>query len=196
MKLFMDSSTNYLYLALYDNGKEISTLVKDSRNRHSETIIDNLETFLKQNAVEMNDIDSVFVGKGPGSYTGIRISGTICKVLALVKKIKLYSFSSLDLMLVSKLEIDGTYLVRTIAKKNHSYYKLANIKNQKITFLKSDAFAIDDELVPFDTYQKVEASLELYQNKDLAKKLFEKGLYQEEDVFNYVPNYLRSEING
>ena len=43
MKLFMDSSTNYLYLALYDNGKEISTLVKDSRNRHSETISDNLE---------------------------------------------------------------------------------------------------------------------------------------------------------
>ena len=28
MKLFMDSSTNYLYLALYDNHQEIDSLVR------------------------------------------------------------------------------------------------------------------------------------------------------------------------
>lgn len=42
MKLFMDSSTNYLYLALYDNHQEIDSLVRDGKQKHSETIIDYL----------------------------------------------------------------------------------------------------------------------------------------------------------
>ena len=38
---------------------------------------------------------------------------------------------------------------------------------------------------------------ELFENaSELAKNIVELKLYKEEDVFNYVPNYLRSEING
>ena len=115
MKLFMDSSTNYLYLALYDNHQEIDSLVRDGKQKHSETIIDYLEAFLLKNNLNVDDLDSIFVGRGPGSYTGVRISGTIAKVLALVKNLKLYSFSSLDLMMVSNINNNGKFLVRIIA---------------------------------------------------------------------------------
>ena len=84
MKLFIDSSTNYLYLSLYEHNQEIDSLVRDGKNKHSETIIDYLKAFLLKNNLCVDDLDSVFVGRGPGSYTGVRISGTIAKVLALV----------------------------------------------------------------------------------------------------------------
>lgn len=195
MKLFLDSSTNYLYLALND-GKEISSFVRSGNNDHSETLVDVLKKFLDANKITVDNITDIYVGRGPGSYTGVRISGTIAKVLALVKNKKLYSFSTLDLMLVSKINSDGLYLSRITAKKNHSYYKAAKIKNNKIELLTKDLFSIDTELINYDENIKIEANEELFNTKNLTTYLLDNNLCQEEDIYNYVPNYLRSEING
>lgn len=195
MKLFMDSSTNYLYLALYDN-KELSSFIRNGKNDHSETLVDVLDKFLKENNITVDDITEIFVGRGPGSYTGVRISGTVAKVLALIKNKKLYSFSTLDLLLASKINEDGLYMPRIVAKKNHSYFKLVKIENNNITFDKDDSFLIDDELVPFAKYQNIEATDEVLLTKCLTETLIKHNLYKEEDIYNYVPNYLRSEING
>ena len=141
MKLFMDSSTNYLYLALYENN-EIATYVRNGKNDHSETLVDVLNKFLNENNITVDEIDEIFVGRGPGSYTGVRISGTVAKVLALVKSKKLYSFSTLDLLLVSKVNEDGLYMPRIMAKKNHSYFKLAKVTRRNIDIEKEDSFLI------------------------------------------------------
>jgi len=42
----------------------------------------------------------------------------------------------------------------------------------------------------------IEVSADLFQTKQLSTYLFEQNLYKEEDIFQYIPNYLRSEING
>ena len=192
MKLLIDSSTNYSFLALYDN-QVIETMVRQGKNDHSETLIDCLEKLLEKNNVDTKDINEILVGRGPGSYTGVRISGTIAKVLALVRNCKLYSFSTLDLLLCHKVGTSGTY----IAKKNHSYYKVATITNKEIKVIVDDAFSIDTELVKYNDLTKIEVNDELFENaSELAKNIVELKLYKEEDVFNYVPNYLRSEING
>lgn len=195
MKLFLDSSTNYLYLALYET-KEISTFVRSGKNDHSETLVDLLEMFLKNNKISVDDIKEIYVGRGPGSYTGVRISGTIAKVLALVKNKKLYSFSTLDLMLASKSQTDGKYLARIVAKKNHSYYKLATISKRCITFDTNDLFSHDEALMQYQGIDIVEVDDEAFNSKNLTTFILDNNLYQEEDIYNYVPNYLRSEING
>ena len=196
MKLLIDSSTNYSFLALYDN-QVIETMVRQGKNDHSETLIDCLEKLLEKNNVDTKDINEILVGRGPGSYTGVRISGTIVKVLALVRNCKLYSFSTLDLLLCHKVGTSGTYIARIVAKKKHSYYKVATITNKKIKVIVDDAFSIDTELVKYDDLTKIEVNDELFENaSELAKNIVELKLYKEEDVFNYVPNYLRSEING
>lgn len=47
MKLLIDSSTNYSFLALYDN-QVIDTMVRQGKNDHSETLIDCLEKLLEK----------------------------------------------------------------------------------------------------------------------------------------------------
>ncbi len=199
MKLFIDSSTNYLYLAIVDED-EIATLVRSSKNDHSETLVDTLKNFLDTNHILIDEIDSIYVGRGPGSYTGVRISGTIAKVLALIKKIKLYSFSTLDLLMVSALtkeNIDETYyLAKIIAKKNYSYYKTAKVEKQDLHLLSDDAFTNDEALDKFTNYQLIEPTESLFKKPQLSLNLLKYQLYKEEDVYSYVPNYLRSEING
>ena len=196
MKLFMDSSTQYLYLALYDKDV-VATYIRNGKNDHSETLTDALDKFLKNNSVTVDDIDSIFVGRGPGSYTGVRISGTVAKVLALIKNKKLYSFSTLDLVLASRINTPGLYMPRIVAKKQHSYYKLVKIVDNKITFDSNDSFSIDTKLEQYSNYTVIEVNDELFENPNiLVTTILKNNLYLEEDVFGYVPNYLRSEING
>ena len=117
------------------------------------------------------DINEILVGRGPGSYTGVRISGTIAKVLALVRNCKLYSFSTLDLLLCHKVGTSGTYIARIVAKKNHSYYKVATVTNKEIKVIVDDAFSIDTELVKYDDLTKIEVNDELFENaRELAKR--------------------------
>lgn len=196
MKLLIDSSTYDLFLGLYENGV-VDTMVKTAKNNHSETLVDALSVFLEKNKITVDAIDEILVGRGPGSYTGVRISGTVAKVLALIKDKPLYSFSTLDLLLASKIHETGFFLARIVAKKNHSYYKGASIKDGVITFTTPDTFGPDEQLQQFSEYTMIDGSTDaLNHAKEIVSTIIEGKWYQKEDVFAYVPNYLRNEING
>lgn len=59
------------------------------------------EAFQKVN-MKPNDIDTIFVTNGPGSFTGIRIGLTVAKIMAWGLKIKVVPISSLELMASTK----------------------------------------------------------------------------------------------
>ena len=143
MKLLIDSSTNYLYLALVNNN-ESKYFVRSGKNDHSETLVDYLNKFLQENNTTINDITEVYVGRGPGSYTGLRIAGTVGKVLTHITNKKLYSFSSLDLILASIIETDGLFIARIDAKKKHSYFKIVEAKNNTLNVIVDETFGEDE----------------------------------------------------
>lgn len=193
MKLYIDSSTSYLYLALLGDSKKASYL-RFGKNDHSETLVDNLAKFLKEQNTEVNEISEVLIGRGPGSYTGVRIAGTVGKVMCYITKITLKSFSSLDLLLASKLKEDGKYIAKIIAKKNHSYIKAIELINGKINVILDDSFVEDIELEKYQDYQMIEPSEEVLSTYELAEEIEKNNLTKEESVYDYVPNYLRSGI--
>lgn len=191
MKLFIDSSTSYLYLSIPE--KRIS-FTRSGKNDHSETLVDYLERFLKETSVNIEDITEVYVGRGPGSYTGLRIAGTVGKVLAYTKNLKLYSFSSLDLILANKITCDGRYLARIVAKKNHSYIKAVIVKDGIITCITEDTFIEDTKLDIYQDYQIIEPSEEIYSTYISSNNIIKYNLLKEESKYDYVPKYLRSGI--
>lgn len=191
MKLYIDSSTAHLYLALVEKN---AYFTRSGKNDHSETLVDYLESFLKNNNVTVDDISEVVVGRGPGSYTGLRIAGTVGKVLSFTKNITFKSFSSLDLLLASVIETDGLYISRIIAKKNHSYIKVVKVENGIINTILDDSFVEDSALEEYKDYVMIEPSEELFSTSYLAKQLDLHNLTKEESKYDYVPNYLRSGI--
>jgi tRNA threonylcarbamoyladenosine biosynthesis protein TsaB len=144
MKLYIDSSTSYLYLAIPSLNVSFT---RSGKNDHSETLVDYLSQFLKEHHVNIDDIKEVVIGRGPGSYTGLRIAGTVGKVLAYTKKLSFKSFSSLDLLLAKVIENDGNYIARIVAKKNHSYIKVVKVNNGKIEVILDDSFVEDSFLI-------------------------------------------------
>ncbi len=193
MKLLIDSSTNYLYLAVI-NKDEIKVTLRCGKNDHSETLVDTLNNFLKENNYELKNIKEIYIGRGPGSYTGIRIAGTVGKVLAFINHQALYSFSSLDLILASIINKDGKYILAIDAKKNHSYYKTVEITNGNIT-LGEELFGENTIFLNYPTHQILTIDEELFKESNLlAENIIKYQLYQKEDEFEYTPNYIRSGI--
>ena len=193
MKLLIDSSTNYLYLSIVNNN-EIKSFVRSGKNDHSETLVDFLNKFLNENNITIDDITEVYVGRGPGSYTGLRIAGTVGKVLAHIKNKKLYSFSSLDLILASVIEQDGLYILSIDAKKKHSYYKVVEIKDHNLNIIVDESFGEDEvAFKEYENYQILEMNDEFF-NTNPALNIIKYNLFKEESTLDFTPNYIRSGI--
>lgn len=97
-QLLLDSSNKYLSVGLSKDKKVIDSIFYEAWQRQSEVMVLEIENILKRNKVDVKDLDSIVVGIGPGSYTGVRIAITIAKTMAYALKLKLYKVSSLSLL--------------------------------------------------------------------------------------------------
>lgn len=196
MKLFIDSSTNYLYLAAENKGS-YHHFVRYGKNDHSETMMDFVDSFIEDNSFTYDDLEAIFIGRGPGSYTGLRIAGVIGKVMAYLKNVPLYSFSSLDISLawVYNHPTLVKYKSITPAKKNYSYAKIFSITNNKLMVVDDEMFIENQELEEkYYDYHTIEITEELLNSDDIAANILKYKMYEKEDALEYSPNYLRSGI--
>ena len=97
MELFLDTTGNYLNIAMYDNGL-IENIHEECVRSQSENILPYIEELCKKHNYTADDITKVIITKGPGSYTGVRIAMTLAKVLCTTKNIPLYTISTLQAM--------------------------------------------------------------------------------------------------
>ena len=96
--LLLDSSGPTLSIGLSKEGKLIDKISYLANQRQSEFMVEELSNLLKKNDLERGDLKAVVSSMGPGSYTGVRISITIAKVIALALDIPLYLVSSLEML--------------------------------------------------------------------------------------------------
>lgn len=189
-KLFLDTSNQYLYLCVIDEKTILFEHKQIGNNNHSETLIKVLEESFKKNNISIDDIGEIFVGRGPGSYTGVRVACTVAKVLAYSKNIKLNSFSSLDLLLTTNYQ-EGVVVVRMDARRGFSYAKVFMI-NDKTNVLLDETFIETLDL----TNRYPNASLITNEDSNYNPlMIIEKQMYQSvEDIHGFVPTYLRSGV--
>ena len=101
--LHIETSTNVCSVAVSENGQCIFEQSERGGMNHAEklgTMVDEALSFTDNHAIPF---DAVAVSCGPGSYTGVRVACTVAKTFAYSKKIKLFSFSSLDLLYTTHL---------------------------------------------------------------------------------------------
>lgn len=116
--IILDSSNKYLLVALAKDNKIVDKICYEAWQRQSELMITELENIMKRNNISKENIDEVIVGIGPGSYTGVRVSLTIAKIMGLMLKNKVYAVSSLE----AQKHI-GTPTISLInARNNRSYF--------------------------------------------------------------------------
>ena len=90
--LILDAARNKIFLTfIFD--KNIYTCSHENSKINFEKLMILINEFLNNNKNSLNDIDVIYVNRGPGSFAGIRNSLSIVKALFLTKKIDYYCFS-------------------------------------------------------------------------------------------------------
>lgn len=73
VKLFVDSSCDYLSLLLTSEGKTQGALKLSCGRRMNESIMDSIGFLFEKAFMDIEDIDELYAVTGPGSFTGVRI---------------------------------------------------------------------------------------------------------------------------
>lgn len=91
MNLFIDTTTKYVSIITFDQDQIISAVQYLGNNDHTTSIYEHLSK------LNLEEIESIYVPIGPGSYTGVRIGVLVAKTLAHTLNAKLYTINTLKL---------------------------------------------------------------------------------------------------
>ncbi len=96
--LVLDTSSKYLSLAVAEDNRLLSKMHRHLDRKHSTRLVSFIDELLKKAKLPLEKIDGFCVGKGPGSFTGLRIGITTIKGLAFVMQKPVVAVPSLDIL--------------------------------------------------------------------------------------------------
>jgi tRNA threonylcarbamoyladenosine biosynthesis protein TsaB len=105
-------------------GERIWYFEADAGLRHSELLMELVDTLFGKAGMDRGDLDAVACMKGPGSFTGLRIGFAAAKGIALALGIPLVTAPTLDCMAASLSVWPGIVLPAIDAKKNSFFAAL------------------------------------------------------------------------
>ncbi|WP_274649105.1 tRNA (adenosine(37)-N6)-threonylcarbamoyltransferase complex dimerization subunit type 1 TsaB [Paenibacillus humicola] len=96
LMLAVDTSTAALAAAVVRGGTTLASLQTMAERNHSVQTVPQIKALLERSGVAPESLDGLAVGRGPGSYTGMRIAVAVGKTLAWVWNKPLVGVSSLE----------------------------------------------------------------------------------------------------
>ena len=114
--LIIDAVSEKIFLVIISNKNIYTSTYKNSKNNFDKlTLL--IDAFLKKNRISINQIGSLYVNRGPGSFAGIRTSLSIVKGIHFTKKIDYFSFSYSDFVKEDQKKINNWREVPSLCKK-------------------------------------------------------------------------------
>ena len=94
--LSIETGTDICSVALANDGELMALRESDEGRDHAKKVALFVDELLRETGVQPSDIDAIAVGKGPGSYTGLRIGVSFAKGMCYALNIPLIAIGSLD----------------------------------------------------------------------------------------------------
>lgn len=129
--LALDTSTEACSVALLHKGEK-TVLEELAQRTHTKRILPMIDQILAQSGLSLKQVDGLVFGRGPGSFTGVRVGAGIAQGLALGAELPVIPISNLAAMAQAAYEQLGTEQVLTAidARMNEVYF--AQWKAQKV----------------------------------------------------------------
>lgn len=135
--LAFDTATMETTCALTEDGKVVAEASVNSRASHSEGLINMIQNMLCAAGWAMEDVDLIATGVGPGSFTGLRISVVLAKVLGRTLDIPVVGVSTLK-ALAREVATDGVVIPLFDARRERVYAAFFEKKGEGLVRLKKD----------------------------------------------------------
>ena len=193
VSLLLDSSNIKLGVAIAKDNKIIDFKYYDAWQRQSEYMMSEIETLLKNNNIDPSEVNEIISTRGPGSYTGVRISLTIAKIWGFCREIDVFALSSLQVL--KKNNLPSVCVIN--ARSARSYIGI--YEGNKVIL--EDTILTNDEVLKFleDNPQYVLCG----ETKYLKKEGYETDIFEEmlsirkdakpvKDILGLKPVYLKN----
>ncbi len=119
--LAIDTSTDYLSLAILKDGRLAAKFHKKAHRKHSMLLVPMIDKLLKKARLKIKEIGCFAISVGPGSFTGLRIGVTVVKGLAYVLKKYIVAVPTLDVIADNAKSLKGIICPVLDARKNKVY---------------------------------------------------------------------------
>ena len=94
-KLIIDATNEKIFLMIITKD-DIYSITKENTKINYEKLTLILKDFLKLNSLKLQNIQKIYVNRGPGSFAGIRNSLSIIKAINVARKIDYYCYNLKD----------------------------------------------------------------------------------------------------
>lgn len=194
--LLLDTSDANLLVGLADETGVIDVVCYSAWQRQSELLVNEIHLLLEKHGFSPKDIQAISCGKGPGSYTGIRIALSVAKVMAMALSVPLYLVSSLCLLRKG----EGPCICLVNARSKRSYFAVYEgnraLEPDQIR-LNADALSYIEAHPDYSVCGSVEYLGLASQESDVAQNLY-LGMSPENLIENPIgakPVYLKDDYD-
>ncbi len=141
--LALEASSESCSVAVWINGKTAS-ITKLIPQQHAQQILPMIQTLLTSHHLKISDCAAIAFGKGPGSFTGLRIAAGVAQGLAFAHQLPLIPISSLAALALAaqKQHPHAKYLVPVLDARMHEvYFGLYKNADASLITSRSDSLA-------------------------------------------------------
>lgn len=182
--IIFDVSTQVMYVGYIKDGILVDFSIRIAIRDHAKYLVDRIDQVIKRNKLTIDDIDQMIVGKGPGSYTGIRVAVMVAKMIGFSKNMPIKTVSSL-FFLTSGYE--GK--VAALIDARRGYVFSAVYENGKMILDEGYRRLVD--LQQNDIYKQARTVFLDDRTYEVAAKPILEHAELVEDIHAFIPNYLR-----
>ena len=116
--LNIETATPLCSVALSNNGKVIAQRESLEEKSHASHLATFIEELLNENRLKISDLDAIAVGKGPGSYTGLRIGVSVAKGLCFGSNLPLIAISTLKIIYNQAITSDDPVIQEALKSRD------------------------------------------------------------------------------
>lgn len=199
----IDTATSILNISLLKDGNIVS-VKGEGESSNNEELASLLKKILDDNNIDINDVGTILINKGPGSFTGLRIGYAFLEGLMLSLDIKVSQICLLEAVrYVFKDVIKEDSLICQYIRKNN--YFVYNVKENCLKYTESEdinnflketnskAYVInnvDDEYKSFD-YEFIDLTQKTLPSSVLINYYLNASVPNIKNITDLEPNYIQ-----
>ena len=204
------SSTKLASISLFEDDIMLGNININVMKTHSTTIIDQIKKLFEWSCKDINDVNTVILSKGPGSFTGVRIAMSLIKgMYSLSDNVALYTVCELDALYYMSKDLAPIIVSGIDSRKGKIYYNVHINGVKEIEDRIGNIYEVIEDMKKYDMPIVYSGDIvnnykdDIVHNKLVKTNknmllidsrvyydMYKKGLLEKEAIESVVPYYL------